>query len=357
MKFAIIPWDDTGLGDCLFFFKDENGVLIPKNNNTRRLRDEFYRKGHEIHTIDYYNSYEEIDYFLFFVLDWKLIKELAKKGLTSRMVYCNAEPPTVTLLNTPKGYEWLKNIFPYILTWNPEWIDNVSIFKRNIPYVFKKENRGNVKFEDRKLLTGISGNKQSNYIDELYSERERVYTFFEDNYPQDFTFYGTGWDKKIHSCYGGKVNDKSEVFHNYKFAICFENTKNVKGYVTEKIFDCISCGIVPIYAGAKDILDYVPQECFIDYFSFADFEELACFIKNMSEEEYIKYIESGKKLMDSNIQDSFSGEEYARNIIQAVSLQKAFHITSKGIIWVSLICFKEDILNTLKKVYRWICRK
>ena len=29
--------------------------------------------------------------------------------------------------------------------------------------------------------------------------------------------------------------------------------KNVKGYVSEKILDCLVSGIVPIYAGADDI--------------------------------------------------------------------------------------------------------
>lgn len=352
MKLAIIPWSNSELQDSLFFYEDEKGNRILRDNNSKRLREEFIKYGHEVHTIDCYETLEEIDEFLFFVPDWKLVKKIMKLGMASRMVYCNAEPPTVTWLNTPKGYKILKQIFPYILTWNLNWVDNRSVFKRNIPYVFQKENMGTVKFEDRKLLTGISGNKKSNYADELYSEREKVYTFFEKNYPQDFTFYGTGWDKKKHSCYGGKVADKSETYHNYKFAVCFENTKNVKGYITEKIFDCICSGIVPIYAGADDITDYVPRECFIDYFEFTSYEELAQFLKNMPESEYEKYLDAAKNLLKTNIQDKFSGEEYARDIMNAVSYKKNFKPTLWGESYVNLMVYSEVLIANIKKVYR-----
>lgn len=352
MKFAIIPWSDKELKDNLFYCQDAKGNRILRDNSSKRLREEFMKQGHEVHTIDCYENLEDIDIFLFYVPDWKLVKKIIKMGKASRMVYCNAEPPTVTWLNTPKGYKILKQIFPYILTWNLNWVDNHSIFRRNIPYVFQKENIGNVKFEERKLLTGISGNKKSNYVDELYSEREKVYTFFEKNYPGEFTFYGTRWDKEKHPCYGGKVGDKSEVFHNYKFAICFENTKNVKGYITEKIFDCICSGIVPIYAGADDITDYVPQECFIDYFKFTSYEELAEFLKHMPENEYNKYLEAAKKLLNTNIQDKFSGREYARNILSAVSYKKKFRPSLWGRCYVNLMVYGEILDTNVKRVYR-----
>ena len=56
------------------------------------------------------------------------------------------------------------------------------------------ENYGNIDFSERKLLTCISGNKKSEHPDEMYSEREKVITFLENRYPNDFDFYGTGFD-------------------------------------------------------------------------------------------------------------------------------------------------------------------
>mgnify|MGYP003298536239 CR=1 FL=1 len=351
MKFAIIPWSDKELNDQIFIAKDLKGRVLAQECITGRLRDEFVRQGHQIHTIDYYKDLSEVDYFLFYTLDWKLVKTIIKNGWASKMVYCNAEPPTVTLLNTPKGYKKLTQIFPYILTWNENWIDNKSIFKRNIPYMFY-ENFGNVEFKERKLLTGISGNKSSDYPDELYSKREEVYSFFEKYYPDDFTFYGAGWNKDKHPCYGGRVLEKSRVFHCYRFAICFENTRNVKGYITEKIFDCLCMGIIPVYAGAEDIADYIPQECYVDYFSFKSDDELAKYLFNMSEEEYQSRLEAIGDFLKTDVKDKFSGEEYARCMLEAVKHQKKFNPTRCGKVLVYGICFKENIISILKRIKR-----
>ena len=48
-----------------------------------------------------------------------------------------------------------------------------------------------------------------------------------------------------------------------QFALCFENSI-LKGWVTEKIFDCLFTGTIPIYLGAPEICGHVPAECFID---------------------------------------------------------------------------------------------
>ncbi len=108
----------------------------------------------------------------------------------------------------------------------------------------------------------------------MYSERERVIWLFREKYPDDFEFYGGGWQKKGHKSYRGRVGDKAEIYHQYKFALAFENMKNVNGYVSEKILDCLTAGIVPIYKGADDISKYIPQNCFIPYDRFETPEQM-----------------------------------------------------------------------------------
>lgn len=44
------------------------------------------------------------------------------------------------------------------------------------------------------------------------------------------------------------ANDKNSYLRNFKFNLCPENSSNV-GYVTEKIFDAIYSGCIPIYWG------------------------------------------------------------------------------------------------------------
>lgn len=355
MKFAIIPWDETFLKDSWFFQYDNENRKF-KESSAKDMYLEFERHGHEIHTIDMYSDIDEIDYFLFFILNWKWIRKIQKAGKSSRMVYCNGEPPTVEILNTPEGFKKLKNIFPYIMTYNRDWIDNERIFLRNIPYYFSYD-PGNVKYENKKLLTAITANKSSNYKDELYSERERAYSFFEKNFPEDFDFYGGRWNSKEHPGYKGKAADKKDIYHNYKFALCLENTKNIKDYLTEKMLDCLSYGIVPIYGGAINAAEYVPKECFIDYFEFKDLDELGKYISSMPKEEYFNYLKCAEKWVKSGCTSIFNGANYTKLILEAINHDINFELKIKGRIITSYYYYKMFLHESLEKIKLYILSK
>lgn len=340
MKFAVIPWSDAGLQDKIFITDDSRYCADFRNHPYLEMKQEFEKRGDSFHTIDMYNSLSDIDYFCFFELHWDWLNKIVKAGYAYKMIYCNAEPPVVNMKNSPQGYSFIKRFFPYILTWNDEWVDNETIFKRNIPYYFVNA-FGDIEFEKRKLLTSISGNKKSEHPDELYSEREKVISFFEENYPNDFDFYGTGWDSKQHSGYKGRIEKKTEVYHQYKFAVCFENMKNINGYVTEKILDCLVMGIVPIYAGATDIEKYVPEECFIDYYKFDNINDLASFLQNMNREDYNMYLESARKFLKSEMVNEFSGTKYAEYMYAVASQNKKFDVTFINRIYIKLILYKQ----------------
>lgn len=63
------------------------------------------------------------------------------------------------------------------------------------------------------------------------------------------------------SCYNSV--ELLNVFNQYKFILCFENSYQ-NGYVTEKIFNCFFSGAIPIYKGAPNILDYFSESTFIN---------------------------------------------------------------------------------------------
>lgn len=322
--FAIIPWSEEFTNDRMF---DVNSS-VNRDHLMEPYRDmqlEFERCGHMVHTIDYYKNYEEIDYFLFFTLDWGMYKKLVSQGRDASMVYCTAEPPSVHSWNDKKGYKLLRYIFPYILTWNGDWVDDRSIFRRNIPYFLVDQTEGNLPFTEKKLITFISGNKRSSYKGELYSERERAISFFEKYHPSEFEFYGTGWDENEHLCYKGKCANKAEVFHKYKFAICFENIEGLNGYITEKLLDCLESGIVPIYAGASNVDEIIPKECFIKYRDFSGFDNLYNYLMSVTQNDYDRYLAAAKEYINSSQARYFTGERYAHYIIDAVSHNKGFN--------------------------------
>ena len=109
-------------------------------------------------------------------------------------------------------------------------------------------------------------------------------------------------------------------------------------------------GIVPVYAGAEDITDYIPKKCFVDYFSFKNDDELAKYLLSMGEEEYQCRLESIKDLLKTDIKEKFSGEEYARCMLRAVSHQKKYETTLYGRLYVNSLCLKENIIETLKYI-------
>ena len=95
MKFAIIPWDKN--------IKNDNIYLDTKLTWHVQLKEEFERQGHEFHTIACYKGTEEVDWFLFWTLDYKWIRKVLKSAKRNRMIYCNAEPAVVRQENAKEG--------------------------------------------------------------------------------------------------------------------------------------------------------------------------------------------------------------------------------------------------------------
>ena len=225
------------------------------------------------------------------------------------------------------------NKFKKIFTWSDSLIDNKKYFKNNfsinIPSDFKTSLGSKNKF-----CCMIAGNHKNKDSRELYSERRKAINWFEKNYPEKFDLFGMGWglyvfnNKNIfgkllnrvipirkflavkHISYCGSVKSKLDVFSNYKFAICYENAKDIKGYVTEKIFDCFSAGTIPVYWGAPDITELVPENTFIDKRKYESYEDLYEYMSNMSQDEYLSYIKAIENYLNSDRIYDYSVERF-----------------------------------------------
>ncbi|MDR2921372.1 MAG: glycosyltransferase family 10 fucosyltransferase [Tannerella sp.] len=84
---------------------------------------------------------------------------------------------------------------------------------------------------------------------------------------------------------------KMELYTKYKFVIAFENAIG-KDYVTEKFYDPLLAGSVPVYLGAPNIDKFVPGDnCFVDVRNYKSPEELAKYLNRCmtDEKEYMKY--------------------------------------------------------------------
>ena len=63
--------------------------------------------------------------------------------------------------------------------------------------------------------------------------------------------------------YLGPAGNKLQTLEKYYFAISFENTDS-PGYITEKIFDAMMAGTVPLYWGGGYLDDSLPAQCYVD---------------------------------------------------------------------------------------------
>ena len=118
--------------------------------------------------------------------------------------------------------------------------------------------------------------------------------------------------------YCGEVTDKIKTYQKYKFAICYENAKDLPGYVSEKIFDCFFAGCVPVYWGAPNITQHIPESCFIDRRKFASNQDLYAFISGMSEVEYFGYLDSIDNFLEKNKDGIFSVDYFAKSLINNI---------------------------------------
>jgi alpha-1,3-fucosyltransferase 10 len=71
---------------------------------------------------------------------------------------------------------------------------------------------------------------------------------------------------------------KLAVVGQYKFCLALENAIE-EDYVTEKFFDPLLAGSVPVYRGAPNVAEFAPGErCYIDANAFRDERELADYL-------------------------------------------------------------------------------
>jgi hypothetical protein len=313
---------------------DINDPVVNRDNYAYfyyKLKDVFLENGVDLSTYDI-NSIEKSD----IVIYNDMPKVLPKKEDIKRSYLFLFESEVIK----PDNWDLEKHkYFNKIFTWNDRLIDNKKYFKINFSHLFPKIINKDLSKKET-LCTLIAGNKKVNHPLELYSKRVEAIRWFEKNYPKDFDFYGIGWNELIlsnryityifrkiglskilrpnFSTYKGKVDSKKEVLEKYKFAICYENARDIDGYITEKIFDCFFAGCVPIYWGANNISHHIPKECFVDKREFDTYEKLYEYINNISNIEYMKYLDSIENFLNSSKADQFRVEYFANTIVETV---------------------------------------
>jgi hypothetical protein len=102
----------------------------------------------------------------------------------------------------------------------------------------------------------------------------------------------------------GEVVDKHQIMKDSKFSLVIENSNFV---ITEKIFDAIINGSVPIYIGPELSNFGIPKEVAIEYnYKLSSFDEIT---SNMTDQQAIQILASGRNfLLGPNFKNMWSAD-------------------------------------------------
>jgi len=191
----------------------------------------------------------------------------------------------------------------------------------------------------------IGSNRHANQHDkrELYSERVKAIRWFEQNAPKQFHLYGNGWKvpqkrlghigkllyrlekvtpfltrKPVFPSYHGPTLTKWGPLSQSRFCICYENARDIPGYLTEKIFDCVFAGCIPVYWGEPNIQEWIPPECFVDFRAFGSYHDLYQYLTSMTEQEFIFMQKAGREFILSHDFRIHSSLSFAKTVIDKI---------------------------------------
>lgn len=287
-----------------------------------RLRAALKQQGISLHTADrLLHSKKEshsIDYYSLGGL-----KNLERIGLCNdirRRAFVIFEPPVVD----PRLYLLLPKltvIFERVYVHNIEG-DGYSlkgVIQSKLHKLYWPQPRDEVikyyweRTERLDRIVVINGNHIPRKVaNELYSSRIEAMASLAKLGAVDL--YGRGWAKwwsrasmwppywkhrkTLMSIYKGECESKYEILSRYKFSLCFENM-SMKGYLTEKIFDCFYAGTVPLYLGATDIFDLVPEAAYIDCRRFSSWTKMQEFVATITDEQFCAMRLAGSAFLSS----------------------------------------------------------
>lgn len=166
---------------------------------------------------------------------------------------------------------------------------------------------------------------------DLYPKRRAIAREAEKNAIDFLDIFGSGWHgEKIswckfyrnppYRCWRGKTKiSKHELCSQYRFVIAFENFQGRRGYISEKIFDALQAGSVPVYLGDEEISKFVPSKAFVDARNFLTMGDLLSYLELCPENEWKAMRQAGQEFLISEAFLPFSDDAFAEQMTHILS--------------------------------------
>ena len=161
---------------------------------------------------------------------------------------------------------------------------------------------------------------------DLYRERRAIAREAERYMPDFLDIFGAGWNgeqiswcplylNRPYRCWRGEAKvPKHELSAEYRFVVAYENFRGQRGYISEKIFDALQAGSVPVYLGEERIAEFVPREAFVDARHFRTRRELLTYLQSCAEPEWEEMREAGQKFLRSAAFQSFTDDAFSERM-------------------------------------------
>lgn len=331
MRYANV-YADGRINNSLFAVNDD----IHKFNPTytpRLLRHTFLKHGIELNTPDL-NIGRDIA-FDFYIEGSPCVKTSVPKFLLA------LENPHINKFN--ENIIYCKQ-FSKVFSWDIRLHHLSNVVPIMIPHPMVKQSF--FPFSERHIFSClINANKtfKKSLPSDLYLERIKTIKWYENNAIDKFELYGMGWNKstsaynflgriarilpqiklklfnkKIYPSFRGELSSKSEVLNFSKFSYCYENTNDLNNYITEKIFDALVCGCIPVYWGADNVAQFIPVNCYIDRRNFIDTAAVHHYLISITEDQYKNYQENILLFLNSNKAEKFQSKNIISTIVENV---------------------------------------
>lgn len=301
------------------------------NHRFRLLKKELNDLGVIIKSDDEIES-SEVDIYIFIDANNEKLKKLSRN---SKKLLVIGESP---IINRNNHYACIRNQYDRVLSWESNTAKHEKVFWLgcgcSYPEKYSLVEWGD--YNREKKICMISGNKKSSMRQELYTERTKAVKEL-NKYGMKVDLYGPGWNKRKFrglmrplnkiklatsfiyepiTTYRGRCDSKFQTMKHYRFTLCYENARTENGYISEKIFDAMFSGSIPIYLGAKNVNNFIPSNTFINRNEFKDYRSLAIFLQTMNEQDYQRYYRAIKEYAMQFKETTFYEIGWAKTIAQ-----------------------------------------
>tara|TARA_R110002167_G_scaffold243309_1_gene448852 strand:- start:105 stop:776 length:672 start_codon:yes stop_codon:yes gene_type:complete len=166
---------------------------------------------------------------------------------------------------------------------------------------------------------------------ELYSWRRKFTREADRLFPSELDVYGHGWNgesiiwlpwprPKPYRCANHDLLEdpqRMKVFaqkipatSRYRFGVAVENYRGSKGYISEKIFDVMRSGSVPVYLGEESISEFIPSGAFVDVRHFPNHRSLLQYLTQCPEPEWREMRDAGQAFLSSPQANQFGISQF-----------------------------------------------